>query len=93
MKDTIQDFIDNIEESAFGRHRHCCLKKALPPLIAFYASFGLAGVKIAHRFLETLRRDIRALPDYSMQNVSFKFLNECSKFLPRNPEIPEERKR
>jgi len=86
MKDTIRECMDIIEESSFGRQRYDCLEKAIPLLIAFYTSFGLAGVKIAHRFLKTLRRDIRALPEHSSQNSSLEFLNECSKFLLPKPD-------
>ncbi len=86
MKDAIQACMDIIEESAFGRQRYSCLEKAIPPLIAYYGSFGLPGVKIGHRFLETLREDIRGLPDHSSQKSSLEFLDQCSKFLLPKPD-------
>ena len=87
MKETIQRVMDIIEGANVGMEQHRCLEEGIPPLIAFYASFGPVGVKIAHRFLKTLRRDIRALPEYSLQESSLRFLDQCSKFLLRNPEI------
>ncbi|MDA2935489.1 hypothetical protein MYX82_14305 [Acidobacteria bacterium AH-259-D05] len=80
-----------VDEGFFLLEQLRLLKKAIPPLIAFYASFGHLGVRIAHRSLRSFRRDIRALTDGSFRKVSLEYLDECflsSCPIPRNLQRP-----